>query len=293
MNDKEINSDQIGVKNKKANFKNSEIVEWIRETVHEAGFSKVVIGLSGGVDSALSATLATKALGKENVYPILLPYKNLHSQSITDAMAVVDFLGIPKENVTTIDIKNSVDAIRTNVILERQNVSIGSKYNSEDSIASLQNDTVRKGNIMARVRMIYLFDTAKKLGALVCGTENKTEHYLGYFTRFGDEASDIEPIRSLYKTQVWEMAKNLGVPDRIINKAPTAGLWEGQTDEGEFGFLYEDADRVLALFIDQKLTPQQIVQKGVSKTIVEKILERVKQNNFKHDLPHINNPIIQ
>ena len=127
----------------------------------------------------------------------------------------------------------------------------------------------------------------KKHNALVVGTENKSEYYLGYFTRFGDEASDIEPIRSLYKTQIWEMARALGVPDQVIAKAPPAGLWEEQTDEKEFGFSYQDADRILYHFFEEKLPEEGIVALGLPKGLVDKVLQRVKQNEFKHHLPHV------
>lgn len=255
-----------------------EIIHWIAKTVHTAGFNKVVIGLSGGIDSALSATLAVRALGKEHVYPVLLPYKQMHTQAIADAQRVIKFLEIPQAHVTTMDIAESVDT----TIKTIQN----SGFNPPAGEAGIQED-LRRGNIMARVRMIYIFDVAKKLGALVCGTENRTEHYLGYYTRFGDEASDLEPIRSLYKTHVWEMAKELGVPDEIITKAPTAGLWEGQTDEGEFGFSYQDADTVLEHYFDEHLTVEEIVKKGFPEEIVRKVLERVRNNEFKHHLPHV------
>jgi NAD+ synthase len=261
-----------------AKFKSEEIVQWMADTVRSAGFEKVVIGLSGGIDSALSATLAVRALGKDNVYPVLLPYKDMHTQAVVDAQKVITFLEIPQGHVTTITITQSVD---TTVKTIQDSVRLPARQE-----LTIQED-VRRGNVMARVRMIYLFDLAKKLGALVCGTENRTEHYLGYFTRFGDEASDIEPIRSLYKTQVWEMAKELGVPSEIITKAPTAGLWEGQTDEGELGFSYEDADKVLSYYFDEHFSPEEIIKKGISESVVSKVLERVKQNDFKHNIPYL------
>jgi NAD+ synthase len=139
------------------------------------------------------------------------------------------------------------------------------------------------------MRMIYVFDQAKKRKALVVGTENKTEHYLGYFTRFGDEASDVEPLRELYKTQVYEVAENLQIPERLRVKAPTAGLWEGQTDEGEFGFTYADADKILSLMIDEKKSREEIIKSFRKENVVEAVLKRVKQNEFKHHLPFLNN----
>jgi len=244
------------------------ITAWIRKTMQTAGFTKLVIGVSGGVDSALSAVLAVRALGKENIYPVLLPYGELHNHSVIDAKELVGELEILKEQMFVIDIKPAVDTI----------------WSTSISHLSTQ-ESVRRGNIMARVRMIYLFDLAKKLRALVCGTENKTEHYLGYFTRYGDSASDIEPIQGLYKTQVWEMAKYLKIPGNIITKAPTAGLWEEQTDEQELGFTYKDADMVLYYYIDQKLPADRITSKGIAKEIVTKVLERVSRNDFKLIVP--------
>jgi len=137
---------------------------------------------------------------------------------------------------------------------------------------------------MARTRMIILFDQAKRHEALVCGTENKSEHLLGYFTRFGDSASDIEPITHLYKTQVYQLAKYLKIPEEIIQTQPTAGLWENQTDEGEFGFTYEEADQVLYLFHDRNKSLNEIINLGFKNT--EKIIKRVKQNEFKRKTPY-------
>jgi NAD+ synthase len=146
-------------------------------------------------------------------------------------------------------------------------------------------DNIRKGNLMARARMMILYDNAKKRKALVMGTENKSEYLLGYFTRFGDEASDIEPLRNLFKTQMYDLAKYLGVPEVILTKKPTAGLWEGQTDEGEFGFTYKEADEILSLSFDEKKSVDEIVAAGFSKDIVDRVLSRVRGNDFKHRLP--------
>ena len=147
-------------------------------------------------------------------------------------------------------------------------------------------DDARKGNVMARVRMIVLFDLSKKFNYLVMGTENKTEHLLGYYTRFGDEASDIEPLRELYKTQVFDLAKYLRVPQETINKAPTAGLWEGQTDEGEFGFSYKEADEILYLYANKKLTKKEIIAKGYGKKVIERLWWWVSKGEFKDRVPY-------
>ncbi len=278
-----------------------EIVNWIRKTVQKAGFSDVVIALSGGIDSAVSATLAVKALGKEHVYVLLLPYGDLSSKGTEDALLVAKYLGLSEDQIITIDIRNAVDQIMHSVIANESEAILNNKMlnqvqdkkidsREDKKIAASQaprNDALRRGNIMARARMIYLFDLAKSLSALVVGTENKTEHYLGYFTRFGDEASDIEPIRSLYKTQVWEMAKYLRVPSAIITKAPSANLWEGQSDEGEFGFSYADADKVLSLAFDEGMRNGDIVKAGIDEKIVRIVLDFASKNAFKRHVPHV------
>lgn len=240
------------------------LTQFLKESFANAGFSKAVIGLSGGVDSATSCALAVRALGAANVFPLILPYGDLNPAGAKDAHSVVSWLGIPETNVTQINIKPEIDVIL-----------------AQDPSA----DDVRRGNIMARVRMIFLYDQAKKMNALVVGTENKTEHLLGYFTRFGDEASDIEPLRSLYKTQVYELARHLGVPENILTKQPTAGLWEGQTDEGEFGFTYKQADEILLRFVDRKESEEAIVSAGFSQKTVTAVLQRMRANAFKHHAP--------
>lgn len=241
------------------------LIIFIRDTVHNAGFSRVIIGLSGGIDSATSVLLAVRSLGSENVYPALLPYGKFQTQSVADAWSVIRTGNISSQQVTEINIQKPVDHIA------REDASIGQ---------------LRKGNIMVRIRMIYLFDLSKRYSALVLGTENRTEYLLGYYTRFGDEASDLEPIRNLYKTQVKQLATYLGVPENITVKAPTAGLWEGQTDENEFGFSYEDADQILHLFIDLKKTRREIISLGFSPGTIDKVIARLKTNDYKHQLPY-------
>lgn len=225
----------------------NELISFIKNAFAKAGFSRAVIGLSGGVDSATCYELAVRALGKENVFPYFLPYGNQILQ-----------------NSMVIDIKPIVDSI----------IALDPSM-----------DNIRRGNIMARVRMTILFDQAKKRRALVVGTENKTEHILGYYTRFGDEASDIEPLRNLYKIQVFQLAKFLNIPQEILNKPPTAGLWEGQTDEGEFGFTYKEADEILVQLYDQKKSIEEIVTSGLDRTVVEKVQSWVASHAFKHNLP--------
>ena len=196
------------------------IVKFIQETFKQQGFTKAIVAISGGIDSATSLLLAVKALGKENVYSFQLPYKNHLPLDL--ANEVIEAAGIPKNQRLVMNIGRAADKIAV-------------KLNAKK-------DKFRLGNIIARMRMICLFDQAKKLKALVVGTENKSEKLLGYFTRFGDEASDLEPIMHLYKTEVIELAKTLGVPAAVIQAAPTAGLWPGQTDEVELGSTYAEID---------------------------------------------------
>jgi len=240
--------------------KSEQLIDFLKKSFAAAGFSNTVIGLSGGVDSAVSCALAVRALGADHVYPLLLPYGILSTQATLDAMSVIELLKISPSQVTRVDIKPILDPL-------------------------MPQENIRRGNLMARARMMILYDHAKKRNALVVGTENKSEYLLGYFTRYGDEASDIEPLRNLYKTQIYDLAKYLGVPEAIIAKKPTAGLWEGQTDEGEFGFTYKDADEILFLSFDEKKSDEQIIAAGFSKDVVACVLARVRANDFKHHLP--------
>lgn len=248
-----------------------EITQWIKETVARTGFENVIVAVSGGIDSALSLAMCVNALGREHVYAVRLPYGKMSNQATEDAKLVTSHLGLFKDHILQKDIYKVVNKIIKQI-----------EDDTDGDISEL-----RKGNIMARVRMVFLYDLAKEKNALVVGTENKSEYYLGYFTRFGDEASDIEPIRSLYKTQVRDMAKVLGLPEQIITKPPTAGLWEGQTDEKEFGFTYNDADQVLYHHFEEGLPKESIVDLGLTEELVEKVLKRVDANNFKHHLPKL------
>lgn len=243
-----------------------EISRFLKEELQKSGFKKYLLGVSGGIDSTVSLYLAAGAVGKEQVLPVILPYKNTYPEAVIDAQKAISTLGIASSQVTQIDIGPLCDSF----------------FQLDPTI-----DSLRRGNIMARVRMTVLFDLAKKNQALVLGTENKSEHLLGYFTRFGDEASDVEPIRELYKTQVRLLAQELNVPKQIYDKAPTAGLWPGQTDEGQFGFSYEQADQVFYLHYEQGLVEADIVKKGFAEELVRNVFARVEANKFKQALPKI------
>ena len=241
------------------------IITFIKNTFRQAGFIDAVIGLSGGIDSAVSCGLIIQALGVDHVYPILMPHGGLGTSGILDAMKFIETQHIPLIHVIRIDIQPAVDMmVKIDPFMDR----------------------IRKGNIMARTRMVYLFDQAKKRNALVVGTENRSEHLLGYFTRFGDAASDIEPIQHMYKTQVYEIAKVLHIPQEIMDKAPSANLWSEQTDEGEFGFTYKEADEILYLLTEQKKSTEEIMSVGYKKELINNIQNRVKKNAFKHTTPH-------
>ena len=255
------------------------ICSFLTKTLKQAQHQKVVVALSGGIDSSTSLALSALALGNENVYVLKLPYNQTHPELLEYAALAIKAYKIPKKNVMELDIAPAVDKIWGSILITLSKSQSG---NAKDL------NQIRLGNVMARVRMVYLYDTAKANKALVVGTENRSEELLGYFTRFGDEASDIEPIKHLYKTQIKELATYLKVPQPIIDQAPTAGLWQNQTDEAELGFSYEIADQILYLSFEQKKSPAQITKllgKQWHKTVTL-VLDRVNSSLFKHHLPY-------
>ncbi|MEN6572582.1 MAG: NAD+ synthase [Anaerolineaceae bacterium] len=236
---------------------------FIQTEITRAGFSRAVIGLSGGLDSALSCFLAAEALGAQNVLALRMPYKTSSQDSLDDAQQVIDALGVPS---LTIEITEMVDPL-----FKR--------------FPEMSNR--RKGNIMARERMIVLFDQSEEFKGLVVGTGNKTEILLGYSTWYGDAACSLNPLGDLYKAQVRQLAQSMSVPQSILKKAPSADLWQGQTDEGELGFTYDQADRLLYLLIDERYTPEECVEAGFDETFVRQVIQRVRRNQFKRVLPPI------
>lgn len=239
------------------------ILHFLKEETEKFGFHKLVLGLSGGVDSSLVAYLSVEALGKENVIPYFLPFKSTDPQSQIDAQLMAENLGL---SLRIIDITPMVDA-----------------YFELEPEA----DKIRRGNKMARERMAILFDQAMAHSALVVGSSNKTELLLGYSTWYGDMACSLMPIGDLYKTQVWQIATDLGLPSQIVKKAPTADLWPGQTDEGELGLEYLIADQILYLLVEERLTPQEVSEKGFPRDLIEKIRGRMEKYQFKRRMPPI------
>ncbi len=234
---------------------------FIADANRSAGTAGMVLGLSGGVDSALSAALAARALGPERVHALILPYRTSSPDSRTDAELVAAEFGLKPR---VIDVSAPVDAY----------------FESAEPDA----DPVRRGNLTARMRMAILFDQAKKLGCLVLGTSNKTEILLGYSTIFGDNASSVNPLGDLYKQQVRQLSEHVGVPERVIAKPPSADLWPGQTDEDELGLPYATADEVLYLMFNLGLTVAEVVAAGYPAEVVRKIDQLERGNRFKRRL---------
>jgi NAD+ synthase len=239
------------------------LVMFLRDAVTKIGFEHAILNLSGGIDSALVAYLVAEAIGPENVLALRLPYKSSSQDSLDDAQAVIDALGI---RCDTIDITPMVDPM-----LDRfPDVS-----------------TLRKGNIMARMRMVVLYDQSVAFRALPIGTSNKTETLLGYTTIYGDNAAGVQPIADLYKAQVRQLSDALDMPKRVIEKPPSADLWAGQTDEDELGFTYDMADQVLYLLVDQRYTVDEVIAEGFERKFVEKIWRQVRINHYKRTMPNV------
>lgn len=239
------------------------LVNFVRDEILRTGLKRAVIGLSGGIDSALSCLLAAESLGPENVLAVRMPYATSSPASLADAELVAKQTGVQCE---TFEITPMVEPLLATLPPEANK---------------------RAGNVMARARMIVLYDRSAATNALVVGTGNKTEILLGYSTLYGDSASAINPLGDLYKTQVRQLAAAMDMPKPILDKAPSADLWQGQTDEGELGFTYARVDELLFLLIDQRYTPDEAVAAGFEPAFVERVTTRVRQNQFKRMLPVI------
>jgi NAD+ synthase len=236
---------------------------FINETLAAAGCDRLVVGLSGGIDSAVAAALAVKALGPDRVLGVMMPYATSSEASLRDASAVAEALGMRTEKV---EITPMADAFLTAV--------------PADAL-------IRRGNVMARCRMIVLYDRSARDGSLVLGTGNRTEGLLGYTTLFGDNACALNPIGQLYKTEVRLLAAHLGLPPAVLTKAPSADLWEGQSDEDELGFSYAEADRLLHHMVDEGLGLRQLESLGFSAEMAGKVRRRVEAMAFKRLTPPV------
>lgn len=239
------------------------LTSFIREEVHKVGARHVVLGLSGGIDSALVACLAAESLGPDNVHAICMPYSASNPESESHARLVAETLGI---RFQVISITPMIDAYFT-------------LYHDASSM--------RRGNKMARERMTILYDHSALIGALVLGTSNKTELLLGYGTLYGDMASALNPIGDLYKTQIWQLSAEMGVPKVIIEKKPSADLWAGQTDEQELGFTYREVDDLLYRMVDLRMTRDELLRHDFASDFIDSIYRRVQNSHFKRRLPVI------
>ena len=234
------------------------LVDFLKQETYKTGLKGAVLGLSGGLDSAVVALLAKKAFGK-NLKTILLPSQFSSDSSITDAIELCEKFDIDYE---IIEIKNIIEAYSEN-----------------------QNSTsLRVGNFSARIRMSILFDQSAKYNSLVLGTSNKSEILLGYGTWYGDLASAINPIGDLYKSEIFEFAKHLGVTKSIISKPPSADLWEGQSDEEELGYTYKQIDEVFYELVENRLSPSEVIKKGFEKELVLKLDNMIYKNQFKRKM---------
>lgn len=239
------------------------LTRFLHNEITKAGFSRAVLGLSGGLDSALAAYLAARALGPENVLVLRMPYETSSPSSLADAQRVIDDLGVPSETIDITPIVQPAFAVSPDIT------------------------PTRMGNIMARTRMILNYDRSAAWDALVVGTSNKTELLLGYGTLYGDMASALNPLGDLYKTQVRQLARTLGVPQSILDKPPSADLIPEQTDEGDFGFSYERVDRLLYLLIDERYARREAIAAGFTEKFVDTVLRMVQRSHFKRTMPII------
>ncbi len=239
------------------------LVHFIREEVRKTGLNKGILGMSGGLDSAVCAALAARALGPENVVAMVLPYGKASSADTEDALEASRVLGIVHH---VVDISPQIDSYFA---------------------ANPTDNRLLRGNKMARERMSVIYDYSVREKALPLGTSNKTELLIGYGTIYGDMASAINPIGDLYKTQIRQMAAHLGVPEKIITKAPTAGLWPGQTDETEIGLKYEELDRMLYHLIDLRMSVDKAAECGFDKAALTRVMRMVEGSEFKRKMPQI------
>ena len=239
------------------------LVRFLREELRSAGFARAVIGMSGGIDSAVSAALAVRALGAEEVLAVMMPYRTSYPDSEAHGRLVAESLNMPTRKI---DISAMVDGY-----LEQEAVPAG----------------MRCGNVMARARMTILYDMSEEWRGLVIGTSNKTEMLLGYSTLFGDSAHAVNPLGDLYKHHVVQLARYLDLPTEVIDKPPSADLFEGQTDEAELGFSYADADALLMQLVDERKREDELLAAGFNPELIHKVVGRIIRNQYKRVPPVI------
>jgi NAD+ synthase len=236
---------------------------FLQSETKRAGFTRGVVGLSGGIDSAVTCFLAAAALGPKNVLAVRMPHASSSADALADAGEVIRLTGVQEKTVPITDAAAPL-------------------------LAGIPaSDRVRRGNVLARLRMIALYDLSAAFKGLVLGTGNKTELLLGYTTLYGDSACALNPLGDLYKTQVRQLAVDLGVPAKIVAKPPSADLWPGQTDEGELGVTYAEVDRLLVLLVDERRTPEACIQAGFKSALVRRVVERMRKNQYKRLPPVI------
>lgn len=238
------------------------LVRFLRDESRRAGFDRLVIGVSGGIDSAVSAVLAVRAVGPENVHALAMPWRDSNPESLEHGRLVAEAGGF---RLDVVDLTAAADGLLAELPAEMTDH--------------------RRGNVLARLRMVTLFDRSLAEHALVVGTSNKTELLLGYGTLYGDMASSLNPLGDLYKCQVRALARHLGVPAEVIEKAPSADLWAGQTDEQELGFSYDEADAVLYRLVDLRTPPEALVEQGFDEELVRAVDERVVCFQYKRRGP--------
>lgn len=239
------------------------LISFIRTEIQRAGFSRGLVSLSGGVDSSLTCYLAAEALGPENVLAVRMPYRTSSPDSMIHAGEVIQRTGVQE---ITVPITEMVEAYLEQVP---------------------EAGKIRQGNVMARMRMLVLYDQSADFNGLVIGTSNKSEILLGYTTLYGDSAYALNPLGDLYKTQVWQLASDMGLPQEILEKPPSADLWEGQTDEGELGFSYRKVDELFLLLVDHRYSVDACIQAGFEPEFVQRVIERVRRNHFKRMMPPV------
>lgn len=245
------------------------IASFIRDSLSAAGFHRAVLGVSGGIDSALVAALCVRALGPENVFGMLLPCENSSTLSTAHGRQVIDMLGMPSAVLDITPMYRPLLAYAPDM------------------------SSLRLGNIMSRLRMLTLYDQSVVFNGLVMGTGNRTEWLLGYFTLYGDGAAALKPISHLYKCQVRALASHLGIPDEIVHKAPSADLWEGQTDEADLGFSYDDADQILFLLTELGLDEEAVAGRGFDRRLVQAVQRTYRKTGFKRVMPAMLNTVWQ